>query len=184
MVKYCSNCGHVVSHDDKFCENCGSKIENNETSNKTVNNKGTNEVVTNADTIDSDYLISILIIGGIYTVIALLIGVIFLALTMGTINGNLIWGYDSGLTWWSFIVGVFVMSCLIGISEENLIYKVSCGFITGLFTSILCMPVVSLLWGETMSSALSLLWGNQTFILIIVGVITSVVVSMLFSDNK
>ena len=135
------------------------------------------------DNNSSDFdLMSIIIEVIITLVISLIISVIVFALTMGTAGGSLLYGYNTGISWISFIVGVFLSSGFIGFLKDDTIHAAIYGFIIGLLTSWLEYSTISLIWGQGIAFFYTYLWGSQSLILIVVGVISAVGVNIFLSN--
>ena len=132
----------------------------------------------------SDFdLMSIIIEVIITLVISLIISIIVFALTMGTAGGSLLYGgYNTGISWISFIVGVFLSSGFIGFLKDDTIHAAIYGFIIGLLTSWLEYSTISLIWGQQIAYFYTYLWGSQSLILIVVGVISAVGVNIFLSN--
>ena len=188
MTKYCSNCGAELDDNVKFCSECGSQVDKkkdapkktviveeidekeykkknqsfDENVNKTTNTIKNNNLSSNFD------LTELIIESVIALLISTVIGIIVLAITWGTIGGNLIYGYDSGLTWLSFPLGVFIVAGFFGFLKEDKISAGVIGFIIGLLTSLFEGSAISLIWGGRIAQIFSYLWGNQALILIII----------------
>ena len=134
------------------------------------------------DNNSSDFDLMGIIIEVIITlVICLIISIIVFALTMGTARGSLLYGYNTGISWISFIVGVFLSSGFIGFLKDDTIHAAIYGFIIGLLTSWLEYSTISLIWGQQIAYFYTYLWGSQSLILIVVGVISAVGVNIFLS---
>ena len=203
MTKYCSNCGAELDDNVKFCSECGSQVDKkkdapkktiivekidekeykkkyqsyDENVNKTANTIKNNNLSSNFD------LMGLIIEGVIGLIISTIIGIIVLALTWGTVGGNLIYGYDAGLTWISFPLGVFLVAGFFGLVKEDAISAAVLGFIIGFLISLFEGSVISLIWGNRAAQAFSYIWGNQALILIIAGVIASVGANFFLADK-
>lgn len=136
------------------------------------------------DNNSSDFDLMGIVIEVIITlVICLIISIIVFALTMGTAGGSFTYGtLHTGISWISFIVGVFLSSGFIGLLKDDTIHAAIYGFIIGLLTSWLEYSTISLIWGQNTAYFYTYLWGSQSLVLIVVGVISAVGVNIFLSD--
>ena len=116
----------------------------------------------------------------ILLIISLIIGLVVFILIPYPYHLN---RHGAGISWISFVIGVALSSCLVGLAKEDKVQAGIFGLIIGLLTSLFEVSVVSLLVGQLNGELFSVFIGNQTLLLMIVGLIFSIGANLIPKDK-
>lgn len=131
----------------------------------------------NLDLIDIAKQIVILLI------ISLIIGVVVFILIRNIPGFYGLTRHRAGISWISFVIGVLVASCVIGLAKEDRIQAGIFGLIIGLLTSLFEGSAISLAVGQSTGELFRVFIGNQTLLLMVVGLIFAVVANLIPKDK-
>lgn len=117
----------------------------------------------------------------ILLIISLIVGVIVFIITIQ--SGVGLHRHGAGLSWISFIIGVIVASCLVGVAKEDRVQAGIFGLIVGLLTSLFEVTTISIIVGPLMGELASYFISNQTLLLMVVGLIFAIIANSIPKDK-
>ena len=183
--KFCDQCGVEMDVSAKFCASCGAKVDDVVSNDKTATvkvDKAKNDSKNMGFDFSNLNFANILKFGVVGLIIALIIGIIFLNLTWGTISTS-IYYTDTGLTWLSFIIGVIIAVGLLSAHMKDKTEAIIMGLFVGLLTGLLESSIVSMFMGRQFAFWFDTFIGNQALILIVIGVVIAYVGNVYLKDK-
>ena len=119
----------------------------------------------------------------ILLIISLIIGVVVFILIHNIPGFYGLTRHGAGISWISFVIGVLVASCVIGLAKEDRIQAGIFGLIIGLLTSLFEVSAINLAVGQLTGELFSVFIGNQTLLLMAVGLIFAIVANLIPKDK-
>ena len=194
MTRYCDQCGKKLKEHALFCSNCGAKcdlppetsVEKKQTEKKVENkvNETKDDVISktnNANMLDFNNL-DLHVVAKYSlaaTVLSLILGIVFVIITMNTATRISLLGSDLGMLPYSFYLALIIVVAIMSAHIKEGINVIVMGLVSGLLTGILQSPVFEIFYGFSWN----LYIGNQTLLLIILGIVFAYLGNIYFKEK-